>query len=91
MRKKIHDFTISGIIGDDSKIIKAREFHEAMLLQQMRDKGYVPVLDMSPQFSLLYNNNKDQYNFSLTMYGIFVGIKKSKLIEGFSGNQFLPR
>jgi hypothetical protein len=57
----------------------------------MRSKGYVPVLDLDPQFSLKYNNDKDQYTFNLEMYGVFVGKKKSREIEGFSGQQFIPR
>ena len=45
--RKIHNFTITGTIGDDSHFIKARETYERTIVQQMRDKGYVPVLDMN--------------------------------------------
>ena len=91
MRKTIHNFTMSGVIGDDSQIVLAREHYERTLIQQMRDGGYVPVLDMSPQFNINYIEHKNQYSFVLTMFGVFVGKKKALTIEGFSGQQFLPR
>jgi len=91
MRKQIHNFNISGIIKDDSHLMSAREHYERLLVQQMRDGGYVPVLDMLPQFNLQYVPQKDQYAFVLTMFAVFVGKKKSLSLEGFSGQEFLPR
>jgi len=89
--RKIHNFTITGTIGDDAHFIKARDNYERLMLQQMRDKGYVPVLDMMPQFSLSYIAQKDQYGFVLIMFGVFVGKDKAKAIEGFSDQKFIPR
>jgi hypothetical protein len=89
--RKIHNFTINGVIGDDSQIIKMRELYEKTIVQQMRDKGYVPVLDMAPQFNTSYVEQKNQYGFSLTMFAVYVGKNKSQLYEGFSGQDFIPR
>lgn len=89
--RKIHKFTITGTIGDDSHFIKAREMYERTITQQMRDKGYVPVLDMAPQFKLNYIEQKNQYGFMLTMFGVFVGRKRAYEVEGFSGQSFIPR
>ena len=91
MKKNIHNFTVTGVINNDSLIIKSRDHYERLLLQQMRDGGYVPILDMSPQFNLKYIQIKDNYFFSLTMYGVFVGKKKACEIEGFSGQEFIKR
>ena len=91
MKKNIHNFTITGVIASDSLIIKSKDHYERLLLQKMRDGGYVPVLDMSPQFNLKYIEIKDNYFFSLTMYGVFVGKKKAFEIEGFSGQEFIKR
>lgn len=91
MKKQIHNFTVSGVIKDDSHLIQAREHYERLLVQQMRDGGYVPVLDMSPQFNLMYVQMKNQYAFNLTMFGVFVGKKKASLLEGFSGTDFIKR
>ena len=89
--RKIHNFTITGTIGDDSHFIKARETYERTIVQQMRDKGYVPMLDMNPQFTVNYVEQKNQYGFMLTMFGVFVGKKKSYSYECFSDQKFIPR
>jgi hypothetical protein len=89
--RKIHNFNITGVIGDDSKIIQSREMYEKTIVQQMRDKGYVPVLDMAPQFNTSYIEKKNQYGFSLTMFAVYVGRSKSQQYEGFSGQDFIPR
>lgn len=89
--RKIHNFSVAGVIGDDSQLIKARELHERNLVQQMRDKGYVPVLDMLPQFTITYIEKKNQYGFMLVMFGIYVGRLKSHQYEGFSGQEFIPK
>lgn len=89
--RKIHNFTQSGEIGDDSKIIRTRENLERLMVQQMRDKGYVPVLDMAPQFNLTYIEAKNTYGFLLTMFGVYVGKSKAHKLEGFTGHEFIPR
>jgi hypothetical protein len=91
LNRRVHNFSMSGIIGDDSQFIKMRELYERTLVQQMRDRGYVPDLDKNPNFSLVYVEKKNQYSFMLTMYGVYVGKAKSKKIEGTSNNKFLPR
>ena len=91
MKKQIHNFSITGIIKDDSHLIKAREHYERLLAQQMRDGGYVPILDMLPQFNLIYVESKNQYGFTLTMFGVFVGKRKAHTLEGFSGQDFIKR
>ena len=71
--------------------MRARQDYERLSLQDMRDKGYVPVLDLEPQFSIKYNEHKDNYSFFLEMFGVYVGKKKAQEIEGFSGQQFYKR
>ena len=91
LNKNIKSFLISGVIGDDAGIGKAREMYERILLQDMRSKGYVPVLDLESQFSIKYNKNKDNYSFFLEMFGVYVGKRKAQEIEGFSGQQFFKK
>ena len=91
LKRNIRSFLISGVIKDDAGIGKAKELHERMLIQDMRSKGYVPVLDINPQFSIKYNENKDNYSFFLEIYGVYVGKKKALEIEGFSGQQFYKK
>ena len=91
LKKNIKSFIVSGVIKDDAGIAKAREMHERILLQDMRSRGYVPVLDLESQFSIQYNRNKDTYSFFLEMFGVYVGKRKAYEIEGFSGQQFYKR
>jgi hypothetical protein len=91
LKRTIKAFLIGGVIKDDSSIGKSRLMYERVLLQDMRDRGYVPVLDLEPQFSIKYNELKDSYSFNLEMFGVYVGKKKAQEIEGFSGQQFYKR
>lgn len=89
--RNIRNFLISGVIKSDKDIVRIRENYERLLVQQMRDKGYIPVLDIMPQFSIKYNEAKDEYGFLLTMYGIYLGKSKALKFEGFSGQGLIPR
>ena len=89
--RKIHNFTEAGVIADDSHIIRTRETLERTIVQRMRDKGYVPMLDLPPVFRMTYIAQKNQYGFTLTLFGVYVGPKKSKQFEGFTGQEFVPR
>ena len=91
LKRNIKSFLISGVIKDDAGIAKAREMYERILLEDMRSKGYVPVLDLESQFSIKYNENKDNYSFFLEMFGVYIGKRKSQEVEGFSGQQFFKR
>lgn len=88
MNKKIHNFTLDGLIGDESDIPRIRELTEQSLTTMMRDGGYVPVLDLIPQFHVNYLRESETFEFVLTMFGVYVGKKKSWEIEGFSGQTF---
>jgi hypothetical protein len=89
--RNIKKFNISGVIKGDENIQSTRKKFEYFLLKEMRLKGYVPVLDMEPQFSLHYYENKDQFGFELIIFGIYLGKAKAREIEGFSGQSFMVR
>jgi hypothetical protein len=48
----------------------------------MRTKGYVPRFDIDPDFTVQYNEKKQIFEFELTVYGIYVGKRKSEWIAG---------
>lgn len=73
---------MDGLLGNDADIIRLRAQWEKMLIDDMRDEGCVPVLGLGPLWSTSYDQEKDIYNFELTIYGISVGRKKSHEIEG---------
>ena len=91
LQRNIKSFLISGVIKDDKEIARARENYERVLTDDMRLKGYVPVLDLESQFSIKFNENKGTFSFFLEMFGVYVGRKKALEIEGFSGQGFFKR
>ena len=80
MHKSIKKFSHSGFISDDKHFPRLRNEYERALIEQMRDSGYVPVLDLGPYFSTKWE--EDKYSFISTIYGIFVGKRKACQIQG---------
>lgn len=91
MNKKLKSFGMQGEIHDDSAIPRLRVEYERLIESDMREQGYVPILDLDTQFSLLYDEGKDIYEFDIIVYGVFVGKKKSYMYEGFSGQNLIPK
>jgi hypothetical protein len=91
LNRNIKSFYINGTIKSDSDIVRLKEMYLKLLTDEMRFKGYVPVLDLDPQFSVKYNHEKDIYSFQLEIYGVYLGTRKAQEIEGFSGQHFIPR
>ena len=91
MNKKLKSFGMQGQIHDDSAIPRLRLQYERLIESDMREQGYVPILDLDIQFSLLYDEEQDQYEFDIVVYGVYVGKKKAHLYEGFSGQSLVPK
>jgi hypothetical protein len=90
MHNRIKRFGIEGTIIDDSKFIKAREMYEHLLISDMREKGYVPMLDVGPFWSTVWNGLS--YDFKSSVYGVYVGKERACTIEGMDANgRFLLR
>ena len=50
----------------------------------MRLSGYVPKFDIEPDFTIDYNLKTKSFEFEITIYGIYVGKRKSEWIDGIS-------
>lgn len=87
--KKIKDFSIEGVIADDSFMVGHRARMEKILENQMRDSGYVPHLDLDAQYFISYNEENDTFSFHCIAFGVYVGKKKSYEMLGLSGSQFV--
>jgi hypothetical protein len=91
MNKKLKSFGMQGQIHDDAAIPRLRLEYERLIESDMREQGYVPILDLDIQFSLLYDEEQDKYEFDIVVYGVYVGKKKAHLYEGFSGQSLIPK
>ena len=89
--RKIKRFQIGVEFQDNAQLISLRPQYENLLIQDMRGKGYVRVLDIDPAFSVSYNSEQNNWSFMLTMHGVYVGKVKAWHIEGCSNGRMLPR
>ena len=82
--KKIERFSLEGEIFDDSHILRLKDQYISMLVNGMRNKGYVPRYDIDTDFSISYNGKT--FDFKLSVYGVYVGKGKAKCILGIDKN-----
>lgn len=90
MHERIHRFGVEGML-DDSSIPRLRAEYERLLLQDMEEEGYVPVLDLGTHWSTEYLSDSAKFQFRLTIYGIRVGREKACTLEGISQGKLIPR
>lgn len=91
LHKKIKLFQIDGYLADDSRILDIKELNERVLDVQMRDKGYVRILDLDPHWSIDYNAVDCNWGFKMSMFGTYVGKRKSWQYEGTWQGKLMPR
>jgi hypothetical protein len=84
--KPIKKFYLDGIIHDESALGRLKEEYVRLLESQMRFSGYVPRLDINPDFTLDYNHRKKYFEFQLTVHGTYTGRKQSEWIAGIDGS-----
>jgi hypothetical protein len=87
--KNIKKFQVSVQFKDDSDMIRVRAQYENLLTQDMRNKGYLRVLDLDPNFSVEFDG--ETWVFLMTLYGVYVGKKKSWQSEGITQGKLIPR
>ncbi len=88
--KQIKRFTLDGVIHDESVIGRLKNEYIRLLVSEMRLTGYVPRFDIEPDFTIEYNEEKSNFNFELSIYGIYAGRKQSEWIAGADGHKVIP-
>jgi hypothetical protein len=84
--KPIKKFNLNGVIHDESALSRLKEEYIRLLESEMRLSGYVPRLDINPDFTIDYNERKKYFEFELTVHGIHTGRKQSEWIAGIDGS-----
>lgn len=87
--KRIKRFQIDVQFYDNAQLISLRPQYENLLVQDMRGKGYVRVLDIDPAFSIEFTG--ETWKFLMTLHGIYIGKKKAWQFEGITQNRLIPR
>jgi hypothetical protein len=80
--KPIKRFYLDGNIHDEAAIWRLRSEYQRLLESEMRISGYVPRLDINSDFTVSYNQQKEYFEFKLSLYGVYAGKKKSEWIIG---------
>ena len=87
--KNIKRFQVKVNFKDDSDMIRVKAQYETLLLHDMRNKGYVRVLDIDTNFSVEFTG--ETWVFLMTLYGVYIGKKKAWLSEGITQGKLIPR
>jgi hypothetical protein len=85
--KPIKKFYLDGVIYDESAIGRLRLEYVRLLVSEMKLSGYVPRIDIEPDFTIDYNERKQNFEFALTVHGVYIGRKQSEWIAGIDGNK----
>jgi hypothetical protein len=88
--KPIKRFELEGTIYDDSHIYRLKNEYIRLVTIEMRISGYVPRIDIAPDFNIEYNEKTQSFNFKLLVYAIYVGKRKSEWIFGVNVTSIVP-
>ena len=87
--RKIKRFQIDVQFHDNAQLISLRPQYENLLVQDMRGKGYVRILDIDPAFSVEFTG--ETWKFLMSIHGVYVGKKKAWQLEGITQGKSIPR
>jgi hypothetical protein len=87
--KPIKRFQVRVEFLDDSDMVRIKHQYESMLTHQMRDKGYLRVLDIDTNFSVEFDGTT--WVFLMTLYGTYVGKRKAWHSEAITQGKLIPR
>jgi hypothetical protein len=88
--RPIKRFFLEGDIYDDAALIRLKAEYIKLLILEMKLSGYVPRLDIDPDFTIEYNIKAEIFRFQLSLHGVYVGKKKSEWIQGIDGSWVIP-
>lgn len=84
-KRTIKPFDISGITKYHEWAIKNQFMLEGYLNDQIREKGYVPQMDITPELYIEYQAYEKTFKYAVVIYGTYVGKVEAQKILGFLG------
>jgi hypothetical protein len=57
----------------------------------MRDEGFIPILDLIPQFTREYDADTETFSFTLSVYGTHVGEENSWQQAGMMNGRLVEK
>lgn len=86
MHDEIKRFSLDGQISE-ANVVQTKERMINMVEGMMREYGFVPALDMEPQFTLSYDAEEERFDFSLSVYGIRIEESQVWQVAGIMGGK----
>lgn len=80
---------MDGIIVDDSAIGRLRIECAKLVVEEMKELGYVPRIDIDTDFTISYNHITEYFEFTLSVYGSYIGRKRAQWIAGIDGTRVI--
>lgn len=79
---QLKDYYVDGVAKDQDWIVKHREYLEEELHKDMRNRGFIPVLDIPMKVNWSYDKDSGHFKYRLTAKGAGVGVRKAKRFLG---------
>lgn len=73
----------------ETKLIQTRQTMTTEMIIEMKDEGFVPLLDVSPVWATDYQGG-ERFRFIFTMQGVHVGKDKAWQIAGMMDGKLIP-
>ena len=83
-------FTREGEIRDDSDFIRIKRELIRDIRNEMRDCGFVQVLDLDPHWTTSYCEKNKRYSFKLSAWGIYIGGDDDLCKKGIINGKIVP-
>jgi hypothetical protein len=91
MHDEVVRFPLEGVLTDKLNLAQHKERMVHFLEGDMRDRGYVPLLDMEPHYTQSWNNEEEHFVFQLSVYGVHVGKEQAWRVSGISNGKTILR
>lgn len=91
MHDEVTKFPLEGVLTDKLNLAQHKERMVHFLEGDMRDRGYVPLLDMEPHYTQSWNNDEGHFTFKLSVYGVYVGKDKAWDVSGMMSGKIIPK
>lgn len=93
MHEDVKRFTLEGEVSY-TYLAKTKKTLETSLEDNMRSSGYVPILDIDPQLTQMYDPEGEKFKVSITLYGAYVGERECEiagLMYGKPVMKYIPK
>lgn len=85
IQQKIRRFQLEVIVEDSAVWAKKWDTHKRTLEGMMKDKGYIPVLDLD--YHIAVKTDKDKFVYTLTGHAVYVGDRAWQLMGIANGKE----